>query len=220
MSLAAIDAQARRAGLTVLGGLHPGPEETLPAGTATLVILGPDGPRFHPVFAAAPEAGDGRPDPVDRWSRRVVGEMAASLGADCLFPFDGPPWPPVIRWLRETGQCWLSPVGMLVHARMGLWVSVRGLLALRARLDLPVPPAASPCESCAGQPCLTACPVGAFATGSYDVPACTAHLKGAGRGTCLAAGCAVRHACPVGQDEAPPPEQAALHMRAFLVSNG
>lgn len=214
---AEIAARARALGLHLLGGLHPGPDEPVPAGTATLLLLGPDGPRWEAAFAAAPEAEDGRPDPIDRWSRRVVGALAAASGGSALFPFEGPPWLPVLRWAAATGRAFPSPVGMTVHAEAGLWVSVRGILALPRRLDLP-PPLPRPCEACAARPCLAACPVSAFAGGRYDAAACRGHLAGAGRETCLAGGCLVRHACPAGAGFRPLPVQAARHMAAFLTA--
>lgn len=215
MTPAEIEGRAAAEGLALLGRLHPGPGEGAPDGAGTLLLLGPDGPRWEAAFAASPEGRDGAPDPIDRWSRRVIGALAAAAGGSAVFPFDGPPWPPVLAWARASGQAYPSPVGLLVHARAGLWFSVRGVLALPGRLALP-PPAESPCTACKDQPCRTACPAGAFGAGGYDVPACAAHLAGAGRSTCLAAGCAVRHACPAGSAFRPLPEQAARHMRAFL----
>lgn len=203
--LGAVAAEAAGSALAVLGALHP-------AEGGTVVLLGPEGPRFWEVFSAAPEAGDGAPDAMDRWSRRVVGALAARLGAEALFPFGGPPWQPFTAWARASGEAWDSPVGLLVHARLGLFVSYRGALGFRARLALP-PPAVRPCDACA-RPCLDACPVGALGAGGYDVPACHAFLDaGAGR-DCMRRGCAVRRACPVGQDLRPEP-QSAFHMAAF-----
>jgi hypothetical protein len=49
----------------------------------------------------ATEFRDGRPDPIDRWSRRVIGHMACDLGAKALFPFGGPPWHPFIAWAKR-----------------------------------------------------------------------------------------------------------------------
>lgn len=204
------------AGLVIMGALHPEPDASIPAATETLVLLGPDGPRWEAVFARAVEATDGAPHPIDRWSRRVVTALADRLGAQALFPFDGPPWLPVLRWALDSGWAWSSPVGMLVHARAGLWFSCRGIVAFPERLVLPAPPAASPCASCATQPCRSACPVEAFASGHYDVPRCAAYLGGAGAQHCLSMGCAVRHACPAGDAMRPMPTQAARHMRAFL----
>ena len=36
------------------------------------------------VFSGSPEASDGRPDPLDRWSRRVIGNLAADRWFDRL----------------------------------------------------------------------------------------------------------------------------------------
>ncbi|MEL6235183.1 MAG: ferredoxin [Pseudomonadota bacterium] len=218
-ALSDVEAAAAGEGLAVMGALHPESPGGIAPDARTLVLLGPDGPRWEAVFAAAPEAADGQPHPIDRWSRRVVGALAQSLGGDALFPFEGPPWLPVISWAVASGWAWPSPVGMLVHARAGLWFSCRGVLALPDRLDLPTRPDAAPCLACEGRPCESACPVSAFASGTYDVPACATYLSGEGAASCLAQGCAVRHACPVGAAWRPVPQQAARHMEAFLRGN-
>ena len=56
------------------------------------VLLGPDGPGFWRIFRASPEFGDGGADPLDRWSERVIGGLAAEFRGQALFPFGGPPW--------------------------------------------------------------------------------------------------------------------------------
>ena len=211
-ALAESAAAAAPAGLAPLGALHPTAEDAAPPGTGTLVLLGPEGPRFWAVFAASPEASDGQADPLDRWSRRVIGGLARRLGAAPLFPFGGPPWAPFTAWARRSGEAWASPVGLLVHARTGLFVSYRGALALPARLALPAAPE-RPCDTCAA-PCLGACPVGALAGGPYDLAACHGYLDTEPGLDCLGRGCAVRRACPVGQGLRPD-AQSAFHMAAF-----
>ena len=123
MTLAAIAARARPHGLAPLGAFHPGPDDGAPEGCATLVLLGPDGPDFWPRFRASPEYGDRAADPLNRWSERVIAALATAFGAQPLFPFGGPPWQPFTLWARRTGETWDSPVGLLVHARAGLFVS-------------------------------------------------------------------------------------------------
>lgn len=204
-ALAEIAAAASGEALAVLGALHP------PAG-GTVVLLGPEGPRFWTAFTTAPEYGDGRPDPMNRWSERVIGGLAGRLGAEARFPFGGPPWQPFTAWARASGQAWESPVGLLVHARLGLFVSYRGALAFEALLPLP-PPTTRPCDTCA-RPCLDACPAGALGPAGYDVPACHAFLDTAAGCACYTRGCAVRRACPVGRDLRPE-AQSAFHMAAF-----
>jgi hypothetical protein len=197
--------------LEILGGFHAEEDEALPVGTKTLLLIGPKEPGFWPHLTAQPE-WDGAPDPVDRWSRRVIGGMACDLGGKALFPFGGPPYHPFYKWALRTGRVWDSPVRLLVHAGQGLMVSFRGALALKERIAVP-PPSAKPCEGCAA-PCLAACPAGALGETGYDVPACHAYLA-AGDRDCMKAGCLVRRACPVTQAYARMPEQSAYHMRQF-----
>jgi epoxyqueuosine reductase len=199
--------------MTVLGGFAASDDDGLPAGTRTLLLLGPAEPGFWAHVTAQPEWQDGQPDPVDRWSRRVIGHIACDLGAKALFPFGGPPYHPFYRWALRTGRIWDSPVRLLVNADQGMWVSFRGALALKD--DIPVPaPAIRPCDACA-QPCLTACPTGALTGAGYDVPACHDFLDTEAGTPCLSGGCLVRRACPVSQGYARLPEQSAYHMSRF-----
>lgn len=199
--------------LEILGGFACDGEAGLPRGTRTLVMIGP-GAGFWAHLTAQAEWHDGAPDPVDRWSRRVIGRLACDLGAKALFPFGGPPWHPFHRWALRTGRVWESPVRLLVHDAQGLMVSFRGALALRQ--DIALPPARSgPCETCAGRPCLTACPVGALTGAGYDVPACHAFLDTRAGTDCMGQGCAVRRACPISQEYDRMAEQSAYHMGQF-----
>ena len=199
--------------LEVLGGFGVAEGEAgFPKGTRTLLLIGPREPGFWPHLQAQPE-WDG-PDPVDRWSRRVIGRLACDLAAKALFPFGGPPYQPFYSWALRSGSVWESPVKLLVHAGQGLFVSFRGALALREQVDLPPPPA-RPCDTCEGKPCLTACPVAALTGAGYDVPRCRAHLDRPEGAPCLTGGCLVRGTCPASQAYARMPEQSAYHMRQF-----
>ena len=196
-------------GLRIMGTCPAGPADGL-APASHVVLLGPDEPDFWPVFRASPEAGDGCPDPLDRWSRRVIDALAARHGALAIYPFDGPPFLPFQTFATRSGRCWPAPIRFLVHAEMGLWVSFRGALVVAEGPHLPAMD--RPCDGCAA-PCATACPVDAFAAG-YDVAACKAHINAPDGADCLARGCRARRACPVGAGLRLP-EQAAFHMEAF-----
>ncbi len=200
--------------LAVFGAFHPDVDDALPPVAGTLVLLGPDEPGFWQHVNAAPEFADGAPDPLDRWSRRVIGRIACALGGKARFPFGGPPFAPFQRWALRSGRAWVSPVGLLVHDRAGLMLSYRGALLLPGRLPLPEAPGPAPCEGCS-QPCLSACPAGALGAQGYDVPACHAFLDTAEGGDCMARGCGVRRACPVSAAYGRRPEQSAFHMRSF-----
>jgi ferredoxin len=211
------DAALAAEGLAVLGGFHPRPEDAAPKGTATLLLVGPAAPAFWERFRTSPEYADGAPDPLNRWSERVIGAIAAQAGGVAVFPFGGPPWAPFTAWARRSGRVWDSPVGLLVHAEAGLFVSFRGALALPHAAPVPEP-AARPCDGCAA-PCIDACPVGALDGAGYDVPACHAFLDTGAGADCLGRGCAVRRACPVGADLRPE-AQSAFHMAAFHGRHG
>ncbi len=212
LTLAAITDRAAEHQLAVLGGFLAEGEPGLPAGTRTMLLLGPREPGYWAHVTTEPE-WDGAPDPVDRWSRRVIGRLACDIGAKALFPFGGPPWHPFYQWALRTGRVWDSPVRLLVQADQGLMVSFRGALALRQVLDLPAPEA-RPCDSCA-KPCLTACPVGALSGAGYDISGCHQFLDSAAGQDCMDQGCAARRACPLSQTYARMPEQSAYHMRQF-----
>lgn len=177
----------------------------------SIVLVGPDEPCFWSVFTQSPEYKDGAPDPMDRWSRRVLSQIASDLDAEPLFPFGGPPYAPFFTWAINTGRFWASPIGFLVHDTAGLFASFRGALRLPNQSSAHI--STKPCDSCA-QPCATACPVDAFADG-YDVAACKAHVQSDAGSDCRTAGCRARRACPVGQGNRRP-AQSAFHMEAFL----
>ena len=221
--LARVSAAIGRAGLVPRGALRLDESERRGslAGVRTIVLAGMAGRDGWSAFAASPEAGDGLGDPLDRWSRRVIGSIARELGASAFFPFGGPPWLPFQQWARRAEPVHASPIGILIHPRYGLWHAYRGALGFSAALAVPaLKPVPSPCDSCSGRWCLKACPVGAFSGSGYDVAACVAHVKSPAGADCMGLGCRARRACPVGAEHAYEPEQANFHMRAFLKGQG
>ncbi|MGR3469272.1 MAG: ferredoxin [Shimia sp.] len=200
---------ARLRGLMPFGTVDVTEADDLP-GLATLLLLSP-GPAFWPVFTASHEYQGGLPDPMDRWSRRVIGRWARELGARTLFPFDGPPYRPFFAWATRSGRAAPSPVTLLVGEAMGLDTSFRGALGLRERIVMA--PSPTPCIPCA-EPCATACPVEALTPAGYDVPRCRAYLIAEPESACRTGGCLVRRACPAGPGQSA--AQARFHMEAFL----
>lgn len=219
----------RADGLATRGAFHPTPADAVPAFAdgapiGTLVLLGFAGGVGWPVFAASAEAMDGAPHPLDRWSRRVVGALADACGGVAHFPFGGPPWLPFQRWAQRAEPVFQSPLGLLIHPQWGLWHSYRGALALRERLELAaVETSPHPCDACAARPCLSACPVGAFAAPEnagviYDVARCAGHVATPRGADCFAEGCKARRACPVGAGWAYGRAQTAFHMSGFMAT--
>lgn len=213
MTYAKVEALAQAHKLAILGGHHPENDDHLPAWCETLLLFGPTAD-FWQHFIKSPEWLDKAPDPVDRWSQRVLSDIAESLNGDALFPFGGPPFKPFFTWALKSGQAWQSPVNLLVHSHAGLMVSYRGAIALRQRLDLPAP-AAKPCDHCQ-KPCLTACAPRALTHSGYDVDACKTHVTSESGIENKSLGCNVRRTCPVSQSYARMEAQSAYHMRIFL----
>jgi len=217
-----IEAGLAGLGLIAAGGFHPRPEDGVPpmpdGGPAgTLIPIGNAGPAMWQVFSKAPEFGDGRPDPLDRWSLRVIGAVAAGWRAAALFPFGGPPYLPFVAWAKRAAAVAESPLGILVHPDFGLWFGFRGALAFAERIELPARDVRPrPCDTCAGRPCLSVCPVGAFTPQGYDVAACVKHISTTAGADCIDQGCRARRACPVGPGYVQERAQARFHMGAFL----
>jgi hypothetical protein len=220
MDLALIDRLVAAAGLTLRGGFHPTAEDGLPlapgGSAATLLLVGNVGPGMWQAFSTAPER-DGRPHPLDAWTRRVVDELAAAVRAQALYAFTGPPYWPFQRWAMRAEPVTPSPLGILIHPEYGLWHAYRAALLFADRLELPPTEARpSPCASCALRPCLSACPVGAFTPAGYDVVCCVDHISGTAGAMCMEKGCRAREACPVGAKYRYSAAQEAFHMEAFL----
>jgi hypothetical protein len=210
-------------GFIARGGFVPAPTETVPssvdgAPTRTVVVIGNAGPAFWPRFRAAQPDGS---DPLDRWTRSVLGPLATRFGAAFVHPSDEP-FQPFQRWAGRADDVWPSPIGLLVHPDHGLWHAYRGAFLFPVELTglPPVGGRRSPCLDCADQPCLDACPVAAFrldeAGGTiYDVDACAGHVRSGDDPPCLDVGCAARLACPVNAGGRYEPDQMRFHMAAF-----
>jgi len=200
-------------GLILRGGFWPKDEDGVPGAPATILLVGNAGPAMWEAFSALPIEGD---NALDHWSKCAIDAVAENLGATALYPYGGPPFLPFLRWAQKAEAVQPSPIGMLMHPEYGLWHAYRGALCFAERLDLPpVEEHEHPCDSCVDKPCLDGCPVNAFASGSYDVPACAAHLATDEGADCMSLGCRARRACPVGADYRYAPNQAAFHMQAF-----
>jgi hypothetical protein len=227
LTVALFDQLCRRAaelGLAVRGAFHPqaGEIDALPPGSArTVVLLGFTGSRQWPQFAQAAEADDGLPDPLDRWSRRMIGMLAREFAAQDVYPSGTAAAPlPFQRLALRSEPVHRSPIGLLIHERFGLWHAYRGALLLEAALDLP-PERESrghPCATCEAKPCLGSCPVGAFRPAGFDLEACVDHVVSEAGRECRDSGCLARRACPVGTEFRYEAEHARFHMQAFVRS--
>jgi len=155
------------------------------------------------------------PSPLDAWTRRVLTPVAERFDACVVYPFQLP-FLPFQQWTMRAEPCHVSPLRMLIHPVFGLWHACRGALLFAGDIGLPdIMDGPSPCESCVGRPCLSMCPVGAFAADAYDAVRCLDHLDVTDGEDCVALGCRARRACPVGSEYRYEPGQARFHMEAF-----
>lgn len=214
--------EAEALGLALRGGFHPEAADGVPvfpdgAVARTVVLFGFVGTTEWPVFASSAEYADGRPHPLDRWSRRVLEAIGAHYGAAGLFPAPGPPWLPFQRWAQRAEPVHLSPLGILIHPDFGLWHAYRGALAFRTRLALPDPDRRpSPCSSCVAKPCLSTCPAAAVTPNHYDHRACAEHVASEAGADCFRLSCRARRSCPIGAAHRYGAVQSSFHMAAFL----
>jgi hypothetical protein len=219
-------------GLRLRGGWQPQATDAVPLlldgrPAAVLWMVGVVGSELWPFFKASSFFSDGRPDPLDRWSRSIGSELASRWGGLALFPFDGPPYHPFQRWAARAEALQASPLMLRLHPEHGLWHAYRFALALPAVLpgDLPemdpllAPASADICLRCDGQPCLSACPAQAYTGSGYQLDACGAHLHTPEGQPCMQSGCLARRACPVGREHQYVPEHAAFHMAAFCAKH-
>lgn len=192
----------------------------LPGGgrAASVALIGNIGSSIWPHFRAwqglLPDRGGG--DPLDAWSKAVIGPLAAAWGAVAYFPSD-PPWQPFQQWAMRAEGLRASPLGILIHPRFGLWHGYRAALGFDHPLEADVEPAGPhPCDTCHDRPCLRQCPTGAVTGAGFDVAACRGHLRTeAGREGCMAGGCLARNACPVGAEYRYCDDQMRFHMAAL-----
>jgi hypothetical protein len=139
-TLEQLDRRAGQVGLALRGACHTRADELLQLARqvhqGTLVLLGFTADRQWPMFERSPEANDGLPHPLDRWSRRVIGGLADEFDAQGIYPDDLPIVP--FQQLAMRCECvYPSPVGVLIHPLWGLWHAYRGGLVFSMRLDLP-----------------------------------------------------------------------------------
>jgi len=193
--------------------------DELLGGARAAVIVGSGGPAFFARFTGgSPEAADGAPHPLDRFTARVAtaaaGEALAPHGVShaTYFPFDwAEPRIPFQRLGRAAGLGGPGPLGLQVHPVYGPWWAYRALVVVDSAL-----PARAPIgDGCAGcdAPCVGACPAHAVLQAGFDVAAC--HARRLVAEPCRLS-CAARIACIRGPAHRYTDEELAFHMAASM----
>lgn len=159
------------------------------------ILLGHGGRSLWDKVQAAGIASE---HPIDDYSRQTFAAwFAGQLPQNrqtTLFPGDAPVGLQALGAL--AGWHHASPFMVGINAAWGTWFAYRVL----ALADTDLPPtspwtAPSPCATCPGRPCVTACPADALAGGRFSLERCLTYRRQPAsrcRATCVA-----RLACPV-----------------------
>lgn len=216
-----LDAALAEYGLITRGGFTFGEEEAVPPGLSggparAVVLVGHGGGAIWPHFSAwLAEQGEPPADPLDCWSRHVLGSIAGRFGARAAYPFEKP-WLPFQQWAMRAEGLKPSPIGILMHPQFGLWHAYRGALLFEDEIELQGP--ANPihlCDACVGKPCMNSCPVEAVSGEGMDIGRCHGWLRSESSHACRTGGCLARSACPHDTFRYGS-AQAAFHMAAHL----
>lgn len=157
----------------------------------------------------------GLDNPLDSWSREVIGQVAQEFGARAVSPSDKP-YLPFQQWAMRAEGLRPSPLGILMHPEFGLWHAFRGALLFDVEIDMAAPQKPIHlCDLCSGKPCLKSCPVDAYSEAGFAYKKCLGHVRGPSGGACRAQGCLDRNACPYGAAYRYPAEVQVFHMKSF-----
>ena len=208
-------------GLMLRGGLNFTASDTAQislSGVAakSVLLVGQAGAEPWPHFLRGREnQPQAIANPLDTWSREVIGAVAQEFGARAVSPSDKP-YLPFQQWAMRAEGLKPSPLGILMHPHYGLWHAYRGALLFEDEIALPEPrKVIHLCDTCVEKPCLKSCPVDAYSPEGFAYQACLAHVRGANGAPCRTDGCLDRHACPYGTAYRYPPEVQAFHMASF-----
>lgn len=175
-----------------------------------LVLIGNGGRRF---WEALQKHGLNGEHPVDHFSETITRQFIRAYlpEGDIFWLFPSELLVPLQQLGALAGWGHDSPLGLGISAEYGLWFAYRAAFLTTAALPVVTQPwQPSPCDSCEGKPCITACPATAVrAVEAFDVPACAAFRLTAG--SPCADRCLSRLACPIAPQHRYSLEQIQYH---------
>lgn len=159
-------------------------------------------------------------DPVDHFSgsitRQFIRDYLDNAAVLWLYP-DSRYSVPLQQLGEAAGWCSPSPLGLGISADYGLWFAYRALFLINSNLPMTSAlPHLSPCNRCAQQPCITACPPEAAQKERLNMALCARHRL-APHSSC-ADRCLSRLACPVHPEHRYEPEQIQYHYQVSLAT--
>jgi len=208
-------------GLIPRGGFNFTPGDAPPTGLSgapakSVLLVGQAGAAPWPHFLRWREMQPRTiANPLDTWSRQVIGAVAERFGARTVSPSDKP-YLPFQQWAMRAEGLKPSPLGILMHPRYGLWHAYRGALLFEDEIQVEAPQAEIHlCDACVGKPCMKACPVDAYSEDGFAYQSCLAHVRGLRGEACRSGGCLDRNVCPYGTAYRYPANVQAFHMASF-----
>jgi hypothetical protein len=208
-------------GLIQRGGFVFGDSDAAPDGPAgraarSVLLVGQAGAAPWPHFRRWRERQPASLDnPLDSWSREVIGDVARKFGARAVSPSDKP-YLPFQQWAMRAEGIRPSPLGILMHPEYGLWHAYRGALLFEVELAFAeLREQSHLCDLCPGKPCLKSCPVDAYSEAGFAYETCLGHVRGASGGACRTQGCLDRNACPYGLAYRYPADVQAFHIKSY-----
>lgn len=208
-------------GLILRGGFNFAGGEETPSGLSgaaarSALLVGQAGAAPWPHFLRWREGQSQTiADPLDAWSREVIGTVAKKFGARAVSPSDKPHLP-FQQWAMQAEGLKLSPLGILMHPQYGLWHAYRGAPLFEDEIAFgETREVIHLCDACVDKPCLKSCPVDAYSADGFAHKTCLAHVRGQNGAPCRTGGCLDRNACPYGAAYRYPPQVQAFHMAAF-----
>jgi len=180
----------------------------------SVVLLASGGPTFFRAFARVRGSFAQTRDPLDAYTRRLVGGALAGEDALAAYPFErrAGEHADFVALGREAGLGSPSRLGVLVHPRYGPWFALRALVFCERETMAPQGPLDfAPCEGCPA-PCETACHGAALIGERFDVAACATTRR---QEPACALRCDARRACVFGTSCAYDAEAEAHHMAAI-----
>ena len=119
MDKLALEKDIHSAGMIILGELEVNEGDPVPKEAQSILLLGPDEPNFWKIFKASKEFRDEEANPLDRWSKRIIDNIAAQNECTALYPFCEEPYKPFFSWALRSGSVWSSPVHLAIHKDRG-----------------------------------------------------------------------------------------------------
>lgn len=162
------------------------------------LLLGHGGRRLWEQMARRGADPAASRDPVDAYSAACVSEYFATgqagVAYQCLYP--GPAPLNLPAWGELAGWHHASPLRVGINAVWGTWFAYRALVLAATDLPLSVPLlSASPCVTCADQPCIRHCPAAALVSGTLQLDTCVSWRRQPA--SACSDRCLARLACPV-----------------------